>query len=790
MVAPRYGAKMVARVFFSRHFSRVVFSIVAFFVLYLISRYDSLLFHILVELVSIILAGAVFVLAWNFRRFYQNNFQAFIGTAFVTAALFDAFHMMTYPGMGVYTFQDPDLASQLWLTARGIQIISLFLAPFFLKTKSNMLWIIGAFALIAAGLFAALVFRLVIPEIPQRMVPLAAVDAAAEAMLVGVLAAAVVNMVVHRKHIDQVVLQWMILAMVILVLSEITFLLYGNVQDIGNIIGHYLKIISAYLVYKAIIETEAGSIYADMTRFRETERALLQSTRELRESELSARRSLAELGSIYATAPVGLCFLDPQMKIQAVNEALANLIRQPPSELQGRLFRAVLPADSAEQIEYLLAQVIATGQPVSNQVVSESVDADPAQRAYWSVSFHPVVDREGTMLGTSCVLQDVTEGRRAEMALQSSERNLQSFIQYAPTAIAMFDRNLCFLAASQKFLEDHRVGERSIAGRPADEVLVDMPVSWRAAYPRCLEGFVEKQDEEMITRSDGSVDWFRWEMHPWYDHLGAAGGIIIFFEVITSRKQAEEALARAHAALQEYAQMLSRSNQELEQFALVASHDLQEPLRKIKFYGSELLEQYDRILPAEAHDALHRMRSAAERMQLMVDGLLELSRVTTRGGNFSVVNLTTLVADVVSDLEPRLQIAGGTVTVGDLPAVEVDEMQIRRLFQNLIGNALKFHRAGVPPDVHITTAEPFESGVDRVSIAVRDNGIGFDEANASRIFKPFQRLHGRSDYEGTGLGLAISQKIVERHNGKIEVHSQPGQGSVFIVTLPVRQQNS
>jgi signal transduction histidine kinase len=263
-------------------------------------------------------------------------------------------------------------------------------------------------------------------------------------------------------------------------------------------------------------------------------------------------------------------------------------------------------------------------------------------------------------------------------------------------------------------------------------------------------------------------------------------GLSVYFQDITMRKQAE-------AALVEYADKLKRSNQELEQFAFVASHDLQEPLRKIIRFGDSVA---DRLTPgmdensaAEVGDYLHRMQNAAERMQAMIDGLQDLSRVATQAKPFETVALAQLAAEVISDLEPRIHQARGQVQLGALPEIEADPMQMRQLLQNLIGNALKFHQADTPPVIRVGSeiflAKHHQPG--RVVLTITDNGIGFDAQDAGRIFQPFQRLHGRGEYEGTGLGLAICQKIVERHHGTITVHSQPGEGSTFTIELPLRQ---
>ena len=248
---------------------------------------------------------------------------------------------------------------------------------------------------------------------------------------------------------------------------------------------------------------------------------------------------------------------------------------------------------------------------------------------------------------------------------------------------------------------------------------------------------------------------------------------------------------KAEEAMGEYAAELEISNRELQDFANIASHDLQEPLRKIQTF-SELLEvRHSAQLDGEGLDYLARMSSAAQRMQALLRGLLALSRVTTRAKPFELINLGEVLQRVVGDMDLQIEEAHAAVVVGDLPVIEADEIQMYQLFQNLLGNALKFQPDGVHPQVEIdgrcfqgTNPNGFKN-VAICEITVRDNGIGFDEKYRDRIFQPFQRLHARDDYPGTGMGLAICRKIVKRHDGSITATSAPGSGTTFIIQLPV-----
>ncbi len=228
---------------------------------------------------------------------------------------------------------------------------------------------------------------------------------------------------------------------------------------------------------------------------------------------------------------------------------------------------------------------------------------------------------------------------------------------------------------------------------------------------------------------------------------------------------------------------LEHSNKELEQFAYIASHDLQEPLRKIVAFGDLLHEGIDQKLNSEQRNYLKRMQNAAYRMKHLIEGLLDYSRITTKIKPFEKVDLNQKVQEALSNLEIRIKETGAQIDIGELPAIMADELQMAQLFQNLIGNAIKFHKKGQRPEVKIRST--FQDGIHKITI--EDNGIGFDKKYMDRVFAPFQKLHARDEYEGTGIGLSICQKIVKCHNGTMKVQSSPDNGATFIIYLPIVQ---
>ena len=287
-------------------------------------------------------------------------------------------------------------------------------------------------------------------------------------------------------------------------------------------------------------------------------------------------------------------------------------------------------------------------------------------------------------------------------------------------------------------------------------------------------------DERVLYRKDGTrfpVEFVRTPIN----ENGRVVGSVIMFKDITERKQVQDSLARKAAEL-------ARSNAELEQFAFVASHDLQEPLRKIQAFGDRLKVKCQPIQAPDIQDYLDRMQGAAARMRNLINDLLTFSRVIRSSEPFVAVDLGAITKEVLGDLEVRIEKSGAKVEIEELPKIDGDPMQMRQLMLNLLSNALKFQPPGAIPLIKIsaTTLTPL-SREPQCELRVQDNGIGFDEKYMDKIFAVFQRLHGRTEYEGTGVGLAVCRRIVDRHHGTITATSQSGKGATFIVTLPVKQ---
>ena len=324
---------------------------------------------------------------------------------------------------------------------------------------------------------------------------------------------------------------------------------------------------------------------------------------------------------------------------------------------------------------------------------------------------------------------------------------------------------------------------RNVGGRYYDEVKLTNS-QWRIV--------LASPDGPLYASVSGLNKWL-----PWIIFLAFAVVAVFAFgllgrvlKAVGQTREANEQLESLNRQLEDSNQLLekraaelARSNEELEQFASIASHDLQEPLRKVRTFTEELTRIEGDSLSEKGRDYLGRANAAAERMQTLIEDLLKFSRVTTHPAAFSPVDLEKAAEEVLDDLAYPIERTGAIVHVGRLPTIGGDPLQMRQLLQNLLSNALKFHGPNRSPEVWLDAVV----ARDTVQLTVRDNGIGFDQRYAGRIFRVFERLHGRNEFPGTGIGLALCRKIVERHGGTIAATSEAGVGTTFTVTLPLRQ---
>lgn len=465
------------------------------------------------------------------------------------------------------------------------------------------------------------------------------------------------------------------------------------------------------------------------------------------------------------TLDVGIFGLDSDWRFTFLNRKAAVNVNRQREHLIGKEIWAEFPQLLGTPFETNFRRGMAEGEPLEFQT------SGVITRSTYEIHIYPM------KVGISVHWMDISARKKMEEKLIESERNYRELVKYAAVGIYEFDfRTQKFTSVNDAMCELSGYSRQELLSMDPNELLDDES---RALFAKRLELSLkgEKPTENVEYRvrcKDGRELTCELNVSFISNPEGRISGAAVIGYDITERKLAE-------AKLKEYSARLEQSNKQLEDFALIASHDLQEPLRKVEGFGRLLEQSAAGRLNETELDYLGRLTSGAHRMRQMIDGLLALSRVTTRGHAFVPVDLNQVLLSVQDDLSMTIEQSGGRLEVGELPVIKADPMQMHQLFQNLVANGLKFHKQDVPPVVKVSARYV----IGRVELIVEDNGIGFDMKDVEKVFQPFQRLHSRSKYEGTGIGLSICRKIVDRHQGLLTAESQPGEGSRFIVILPL-----
>lgn len=500
--------------------------------------------------------------------------------------------------------------------------------------------------------------------------------------------------------------------------------------------------------------------------------------------------SASRLKAIFENVIDGIITIDRNGIIESVNPAAALIFEYDPSELIGQNVKMLMPEPDRSRHDGYIRNYQETGVKKIIGIGREVLGLKKSGKTFpflLSVSEVQVSDK---VIYTG-IIHDITKLKEAENALKESENKINSIINAAVDGIITIDERGMMEMINPSAAKIFGYSEEELIGKSVNML---MPEPDRSQHDGYIERYQRTGEKRIIgigrqvtgLKKNGTTFPFFLSV----SQVDFAGRRVYtgFVHDITEQKMNEERLRR-------YAADLERSNQELQDFAYVSSHDLQEPLRKIQAFGDRLKMKESDKLSEQGKDYVERMLNAAVRMQHLINDLLTYSRVTSKAKPFEKVDLNTILKEVLSDLEVSIERTHAIVNQVNLPVIEADVTQMRQLFQNLISNAIKFRKEDEAPQINIyykhfqrtahLTATP---GDEFIELYVEDNGIGFDEKYLDKIFNIFQRLEGQK-YEGSGIGLAICRKIAIRHGGHITAKSSLGKGSTFIVKLALRQPN-
>lgn len=514
----------------------------------------------------------------------------------------------------------------------------------------------------------------------------------------------------------------------------------------------------------------------DITLIKEREADLLRLTRELH-----TRNSMFDI--LLDNMSQGLCLFDRDKSVVFANRQFSELYSLTMDHIKpGTQLRDILEARAATGIygDVDVKQFVDTSVASFNERVSNVLKLADGR----SISVLRLPMPDGSVVSTH---EDITERESLNARVAAQNVQFEAALNSMVQGLAMYDADHRLIVCNRRYLEMYGMSAEIVKpGAQLSEVMNHSASLGNFSVEDAKRTVAERTDPNALKvrktftqrMRDGRVIAVMSEPMP-------SGGTIATCLDITD-------MDRHAVKLKEYNEKLERSNRELQDFAYVASHDLQEPLRKIEAFGDRLATRHGKSLPEDGQMFLERMQNAAGRMRRLINDLLDYSRVTTKAKPFTRVSLDDVLTGVLSDLQIRIEESGAVITSDPLPVIDADATQMRQLLQNVLANALKFRKPNVKPQIAIRC---MVGGKDerhglrgpKVCIHIVDNGIGFDNRYKEQIFTIFQRLHGRLEYEGTGVGLATVRKIAERHYGTIDADGRPGEGATFIIELPMQQ---
>jgi PAS domain S-box-containing protein len=392
------------------------------------------------------------------------------------------------------------------------------------------------------------------------------------------------------------------------------------------------------------------------------------------------------------------------------------------------------------------------------------------------------------------VARDITERKQAEDALRRNEHVLRLFVEHSPASIAMFDRDMHYIVASRRYLADYRLGDQDLTGLSHYEVFPEIPERWKEIHRRCLAGAVEKMEEDPFPREDGTLDWVRWEIRPWFEETGRIGGIILFSEVITDRKQIQDDMRLLNVSLEqrvtERTMELSYANRAKDEFLANMSHELRTPLNAILGLSESLLEQRRGPLNVRQVQSIELISSSGRHLLSLINDILEVSKI--EAGKLQIHNDVVSVKEIcksslnfIKELALKKQISVEYSCEDSISTFLADPQRVKQILINLLTNAVKF----TPERGRVRLQVSTNTRGDRILFSVTDTGIGIAAEDLKKLFTPFTQLDSSlaRQYAGTGLGLSLVQKLTEAHGGSVQVESEIGKGSRFTVILPFNQ---
>lgn len=744
--------------------------------------------HIALDAFAVSIAFLTAILGFIHFSIKRDIVSPIVGVALFCAALPDFIHVVgSTSGLSDNDAIPAKLVAYTWLFSRSFHVIVLTMGTliFLLRArfgkkqdpereKRFVYKITGFFLALTAASIFVLIFTDNIPLVifPERTIP----RPYDFVILLTYALAGVTVLPLFYSRFPSVFSQTLMLSMVPAITTEI-HMAFGSRAMLDNdfFIAHILKCVTYFVPFVGMglsyYRSQQNEVIT-LARLHEEEREKILAAETLKGVLHS---SLSGIQAFSAIRDKGGRIID--FRCLLMNPSAEVIEGKKAEEVIGRSLLEVYPWTRDAGLFQKYVELVETGKPINYEYFS-------AQHKKWLHTMAVKVED-----GFAVTYTDITQRKNTEQALLQGKRKFET----------VFNQTFQFIhvLTPEGIVVDVNGTALEFTGtRPADVIgryFWDLP-EWdipgavnrlSKAVNAAAGGSVERFETE-VKGKEGKVISIDFSIKPVKSDTGDIIMLVAEGRDITEQKEAAGQIKEYQEELEVRIEELNRSNQELEQFAYVASHDLQEPLRKVRAFGDRLVVKYKEVLGEEGKGYVERMENAAERMQVLINELLNFSRISRTRESYIEVNLEKVIKQVISDLEISIEQKHAKIEVEKLHVIEAIPSQMHQLFQNLLSNALKFSSTDREPYVKISSEIIHEEGEEICVVKVADNGIGFDEKYADRIFNIFQRLHGRNEYAGTGIGLAVVKKITENHGGRISAASRPGEGSVFTIVLPVK----
>jgi PAS domain S-box-containing protein len=713
--------------------------------LYLASRHSFLLFHTLAEIFSIVVAFGIFALAWNSKRFIDNNYLLIVGIAYLFVGFIDLLHTLSYEGMGVFHGYDANLPTQLWIAGRYVQSMSLLVAPLLISRKLNANHVLSGYLVVTSLLLASIFAWDVFPVCFVEGAGLTPFKKISEYVISAILLAAIYLLFLRRSKFDRNVLRLLAASIIVTIGSELFFTLYTGVYDLFNVIGHFLKIVSFYLIYRAIIWTGFAKPYG-----------LLFRDLKLREEALEASE---EHYSTLVRNLADAVFKIKEGKIVWCNERVGEMYGYSCDELMGKDASFFYPTgiNPAEFSGTVSAAIKKEGFFYGGTKVrrKDGKLMDIEYAIAWIAGSNPIE--------LVAIARDMTLRKQMEEALRNSEATYRTLVESSPDGIFSVDARVNIIDCNGGVCHLLGYSREEIKGRDFRELLEGtLPETLSAYYYQLVEkGILETEFE--LKRRDGQK-------------------VLVWAKVVGVRDDNGN-LARALVYIRDIAER-KKLEQLKDEFIGLVSHELRSPLTVIMGSVNTALSEGERLSREEMRQLLQDAAYETESLSHILGNLLELSRAQADRLHLTMepVNVRIVVRNMVDRIRHQSSTHRFVVDFPkNIPIVQADELRLERILHNLLENAVKYSPNGGVIRVSAKVEE------NRLVIGVSDQGIGISLHDQSKLFAPFLRLEDQrlTWVKGAGLGLLVCRRLVEAHGGRIWVESEPGRGSTFYFTLPL-----